>query len=131
MPIYEFKCEKCHKVEEFFHSMDEIVNVSHTCLECNEVMRRIFCTNFNMKDGMTGTTPSKANREKKYRQRRSEVLKKKQSENHAPPRLVPNVQNKEGKPELFDSWKEASKYAKSEGKSEKSYESLVEIEKSK
>lgn len=130
MPMYEFVCRKCNLLEEHFHKMSEEKR-EHDCPECSEPMDRIFCTNFNIKDGITGPTPSKANRENKYRERRSKIMDKKQRETHSTPKLVPNVQNKEGKPEIFDSWKEASKFAKSEGKSEKSFKQMIAKEKKK
>ena len=129
MPLYEFKCPSCSFSDEYFHHMSEDKK-EHFCPECKEEMQRIFCTNFNIKDGLTGPPPSKVHREKNYRYRRSEMLKKKQKDNHAVQKLVPNVANKEGKPEIFDSWKEASKYAKSEGKNEKSFEPMIQKEKS-
>ena len=130
MPIYEFACRECNLLEEHFHKMAEEKR-AHSCPECGKDMDRIFCTNFNIKDGITGPTPSKVNRENNYRRRRSKIMDKKQRATHATPELVPNVQNKEGGAEIFDSWKEASKFAKSEGKSEKSFEQVIDKEKKK
>lgn len=129
MPLYDFKCPECSNVAEFFHHMSD-ENKEHLCKYCKVAMQRIFCTNFNIKDGLTGPPPSKVHREKNYRYRRSAMLAKKQKDNHQVQKLVPNVANSEGKPEIFDSWKEASKYAKAEGKNEKSFETLIQKENS-
>ena len=130
MPIYEFVCRKCEIIEEHFHKMSEEKR-EHTCPECQQLMDRIFCTNFNIKDGLTGPPPSKITRENKYRERRSKIMDKRQRESHQTPELVPNVQNKDGKAEIFDSWSEAKKFAKSEGKNEKSYDQIISKEKKK
>jgi len=130
MPIYEFKCKHCDTIEEHFHKMSEEKR-EHICPNCNSMMFRRFSTNFVIRDGSTGPTPSKANRENNYRRRRSKMLGKKQRESHSTPELVPNVQNKDGKPEIFDTWKEASKFAKSENKNEKSFEPMIAKEKKK
>jgi len=128
MPMYEFYCESCDLLEEFFHKMDDDKK-EHDCPKCSEKMVRKFCTNFAVKDGPSGIAPTKALREKNYRAQRSEEMKKKQKDNHWTPTLQPNVQNKDGKVERFDSWKEAQSFAKSEGKNTKSYDPLISKEK--
>ncbi len=130
MPIYEFVCRECEILEEHFHKMSEDTK-DHNCPKCGELMGRVFCTNFNIKDGLTGPSPSKVNRENNYRQRRSKIMDKKQRETHAPQELVPNVADKDGKTEIFDTWQEASKFAKSEGRNEKSFEQVIAKEKEK
>jgi hypothetical protein len=92
-------------------------------------MSRKFSTNFAIKDGPSGVSPSKALREKNYRARRSEEMKKRQKDNVFTPTLQPNVKNSEGKPERFDTWSEAQSFAKSQGKNTESYEPHIKKEK--
>jgi len=128
MPLYDFKCRDCEITEEFFHAMSEEKR-EHFCTKCGQIMIRVFNTSFMIKDGQTGPTPTKAYREKGYRLNRSEMLKKKQYESHATSKLVPNVEGKDGQPEIFDTWSEAKKFAKDAGKKTETYDPLIVAEK--
>ena len=127
MPMYEFTCADCKILEEYFHSMSEEKR-EHNCSQCGKPMNRVFSVNFSIKDGHTGPPPSKIMRENKYREKRSKIMDKKQRAAHSVPKLVPNVQNKDGKTEIFDTWNEASKFAKSDGKDAKSFEPMIQKE---
>ena len=116
MPLYEFQCSECSTLEEHFHKMDDDSEKLHLCSKCGKEMSRKFTTNFAVKDGPSGISPTKAFREKNYRARRSEEMKKKQKDNVWKPTLQPNVENKEGGTERFDTWSEAQSYAKAEVK---------------
>lgn len=41
MPAYDYRCEKCGKVEEFIHAMDDVPE-EHKCSKCGKKMKRVF-----------------------------------------------------------------------------------------
>lgn len=49
MPIYEYKCEKCNKYFEYYHS---IKDVKINCKECSGKLERLISTtSFALKGG--------------------------------------------------------------------------------
>ena len=39
MPIYEYECENCHRVEEYLHSIKDR-DTEHKCPSCDSIMKR-------------------------------------------------------------------------------------------
>lgn len=68
MPIYEYQCPKCEKIEDHMHSMSESPKVA--CPDCKKTMNRLISANFNIvSGGWNGTIQSRkdADRQKKIK----------------------------------------------------------------
>ncbi len=132
MPTYFYQCEKCEAIKEDTASMLTFKDHHPNCDECNSVCNYIFIATVPqtiLKDGPTGSWPSKGERYKKYRAKRYEDLGRKQRDRYGKPReLVPNYDGKE-----TGTWREAQYQAGKERGSESAatYTDRVADEKAK
>lgn len=123
MPLYDFKCTKCSHLEEDLQLSFEDDLTTVKCPECGELMQ-------NMSFGGLGTVFrgstwfDKNLKVKNQKLKKSENLKKKQKDEHAPLNLVPNIGGHE-----CDSFSEAAKLAKEAGLDSSKYEKYAKEEK--
>ena len=40
MPYYDFECDKCHIINEYYHTFKEVETAHHACPKCGRTMRR-------------------------------------------------------------------------------------------
>ena len=122
MPSYDYKCSSCGFQQEYIHSIKN--SPEYMCPECKHPMERIISRNttgFIFKGG-TETINWK---EKRIRMKRRNDLGVKQLDRYGGgPKLHPNVAGHE-----TDSWSDAAKLAKESGMDTKSYEPMIEKEK--
>lgn len=122
MPFYNYTCSKCEKDYSLRVSMDDY-DKEQPCTECGTENPRKWnpCVNMIFKgDGWS----TKNERIKAQMRKKNQKLDAKQYEmkrdTKVGGRLVPNVDG-----ERVDTWAEASKLAKSQGKSEATYAPMV------
>ncbi len=120
--VYDYKCEKCGKVEEQYRGMNEAPEFK--CSECGSHMDQIFTINrtgFIIK----GEAPSKVIKEQGYRRKHNADLGVRQLERYGSgPKNVPNVGGIE-----TESWTDAAKLAKECGMNADTYKPMIEKEK--
>ena len=89
MAAYDYGCPKCGKKEEHIHGMLE--KIEFKCPDCGAIMEKMFSPNiggFILKGG----TPAINYREKQYRQKRAEEMKRRQQERYGKgARVKPNI----------------------------------------
>lgn len=103
--IYEYVCTKCGNTQDEGCSVDCFKEFKPPCVKCGAECAYQFCPSkvqFVLKDGPSGSWPSKGERFKKYRAKASEAAAKRQQERYRTPSLVPNFQGKE-----TGSWRDA------------------------
>lgn len=103
--IYEYVCEKCGNVQDEECSVNSFKEFRPPCVECGFECAYRFNPSgiqFVLKDGPSGSWPSKGERIKKQRAKASESAGKRQRERYKNPTLVPNFQGKE-----TGSWRDA------------------------
>lgn len=124
MPVYDFQCKKCQKIEEYIRSISD--NSEVKCSKCNTPMTRLFTLNttgFIIKGG----SPTIHYREKRLRMKKREKITKKQKERYnESPQVKPNIAGVE-----TGTWADAQKMAKEAGLNHESYTPFVEKEKKK
>ena len=96
--IYEYKCSKCENVQDEDCSPNSFKEFRPPCSECGAECEYQFNPHgiqFVLKDGPSGSWPSKGNRIKQQRAKASEAAGRRQKERYKNPSLVPNFQGKE------------------------------------
>jgi len=119
MPTYDYKCDACESIQEEFHGMTETPEIH--CKNCNGIMQKTVCQNFNgfilKGSGWTG----KDLKEKTYQLDKRREIGKKMALNHDIPQILPNY-----KGEVCSSWDDAKKLAKEDGVDGLRYEKQVQ-----
>lgn len=116
MPTYSFRCEECGTMCELRMTFAEYREVKAgskivPCL-CETPMTLDFRpgnVQFSLKDGPSGGWISKAGKESKYRQARSEEMARREQDHVFKPKLVPNYGGQE-----TGSWREAQEAARAD-----------------
>ena len=126
MPFYEYECKSCgYQFEKLlkFSQCDEV----QECPECNskETKKLISLAGFVLKgDGWPGKN-LRIRGQMAEKNRRLDVKQNERKRDQPHVKLAPNVGG-----ERVDSWSDAQKLAKSQGKNTASYDQLVRKEKS-
>lgn len=107
MPRYTYGCTKCGLEKSVRHKMSETPQLS--CESCKHTLTKKVVLSAG---GYTKSmTPAKAFKEEKYRRKKNADLEVRQLERYGSGgTLVPNLGGEE-----FESWKEAKKFAESNG----------------
>jgi len=115
MPTYTFTKEDGSEVKKKL-SFTEFKKVQAGELEIKDEEGRPMAlefnpgrVGFNLKDGASGSFPSKASKERKYRQKRYRVMGQRQKDHVHKPELIPNYMGQEA-----GSWKEAQNMAETD-----------------
>lgn len=107
---YTFKCPACETIVEAEYSMKDFQDQHPPCSSCGDLCNYHWVPSVPqivLKDGATGSWPSKGNRFKQYRQKASEAATKRQQNRYGDPKgAVPNYDGKE-----TESWREAKSIA--------------------
>ncbi len=113
MATYDFRCENplCSRVTEHEHSMNGFKEYHPPCPSCGSTSVYEFnptVIQFAIKDGPSGTSPSKALRIQKHMANKNESLKRKELDRygHLNRNVLPNHQGK-----LTENWREAQSVA--------------------
>jgi hypothetical protein len=113
MPLYSYRCtdENCLNVQDEDAKISEFKDLRPKCLVCGAECEYVFVPTVVqaiLKDGPTGSWPSKGNRFKNYRAKQSEKMKKRQQDRygHLNRDCVPNYQG-----QLTEDWREAQDLA--------------------
>jgi predicted nucleic acid-binding Zn ribbon protein len=111
IPTYSYLCGSCENVTEDIASMSSFKDHKPKCSSCGGVCSYIFIPSvpqIAFKDGPSGGWPSKANRFKDYRAKRSVEMEKRQRDRygHINRNCLPNYQGKQ-----TESWREAQSIA--------------------
>lgn len=96
--IYEYVCTQCGNTQDEEHSVEGFKEYRPACNKCGAECAYQFCptrVQFALKDGPSGSWPSKGERFKKFRAEASAKAAKRQRERYKNPSLVPNFQGKE------------------------------------
>ena len=107
--VYDFWCLDCGNVQEDECSVNEFKSYTPVCVKCGGVCKYRFSptkVHFVLKDGQSGSWPSKGERFKKFRAKASEDAARRQKDRYTAPSLVPNFQGKE-----TETWTEAKEKA--------------------
>lgn len=121
MPTYDYKCNKCDKEKEVFHSIKEEPSI--ICSNCGEQMKRCISPNttgFILRgNGWAG----KDAKEKSYRDTRRREMGRKMAMAHGDniQQIKPNY-----KGEVCDNWDQAKTLAKEDGVDPLRYEKQVQ-----
>ncbi len=120
MPSYDFRCEDCRFLQEEEASMKDFKTVTPKCKECGGKCVYEFTptvVQFALKDGPSGSWPSKGNRFKQYRAKRSEEMGRRQQDRygHLNRDALPNYQG-----QLTEDWREARDIAMKDKESHES-----------
>jgi hypothetical protein len=117
MPTYTTHCQNCGDSGDLrlsFIDYDDIQRGDKklVCNQCDHSCEILFdpsSVQFVMKDGETGSFPSKAVKENKYRARRRQVMAKREQDHVFKPKLQANYQGIE-----TGTWKDAREFARVE-----------------
>lgn len=96
--IYEYFCSACGNAQDEECSVNSFKEFRPPCKKCGSECEYRFCpsvAHFILKDGPSGSWPSKGNRFKKFREKASQAASKRQKERYRVPTLVPNFEGKE------------------------------------
>ena len=108
--LYDFKCVKCNYVQEDTCMVAEMKTHAPKCEKCGAKCKYIFTptvVQFALKDGPSGSYPSKGERFKKFRTKQHELAGKRQRDRYGDVhKLVPNFAGQE-----TGSWREAQHQA--------------------
>jgi len=107
--IYEYKCVKCGNVQDEECSVDSFKEYRPPCNECGAECEYQFCPapfHFVLKDGPSGSWPSKGDKIKRQRIKASQDAARRQRERYRDPKLVPNYKGEE-----TGTWREAQSQA--------------------
>jgi len=134
MPTYSYKCpdEACGNIIEQQASMKDYEEQHPACPQCGKPCNYTwvpYAPQFVLKDGATGSWPSKGNRFKQYRAKAAEAASKRQRDRFGEDRsAIPNYNGQE-----TGTWQEAQHQAlKDKGaESAATYNAKVAEEKSK
>lgn len=129
MPYYDYMCTnvECRHIFECEYKMSEFKEAHPLCPKCNtESIYKFTPTiiQFALKDGLTGSWPSKGERFKKYRSEASARAKRRQKERYGDGNtLTPNFQGR-----TTENWREAQSLAmQDKDLQEKTNKSSLEI----
>ena len=103
--IYEYRCGSCGNVQDEHCSVHTFKEYKPACSECGSPCEYQFNpvgTQFVLKDGPSGSWPSKGERIKKQRIKASEAASRRQRDRYRVPSLVSNFKGKE-----TGSWRDA------------------------
>lgn len=103
--IYQYVCTACGHEQDGECSVDSFKEFTPPCEKCGAGCAYQFNPSgvqFVLKDGPSGSWPSKGNRIKQQRAKASEAAGRRQRERYQSPTLVPNFQGKE-----TGSWRDA------------------------
>jgi hypothetical protein len=92
--------------------MSEFKEFEPECIECGAKCKYEFAptiVQFALKDGPSGSWPSKGNRFKKYREEQSKAAEKRQRDRYGNPAAVPNYKGQE-----TGTWAEAQSQARAD-----------------
>jgi hypothetical protein len=112
MPYYDFVCSnpKCENIQEEEVGMNEFKDHHPKCDKCGSRCDYKYTptvVQFALKDGPSGSWPSKGNRFKKYRDEQSAKAKIRQKDRYGEgPKLMPNYQGQQ-----TEDWREAQSLA--------------------
>lgn len=114
MPKYDYKCTNegvCFNVQEEDAKISEYKDLRPECVDCGSECEYIYIPTVChaiLKDGPTGSWPSKGNRFKNYRAKQSEKMKVRQKDRygHLNRDCVPNYQGQQ-----TENWREAQSLA--------------------
>lgn len=113
IPTYDYRCENptCGHLVEADASMKAFKDLHPSCPQCGDVCNYEFnptVVNFVLKDGPSGSWPSKGNRFKAYRTEQDKKAQRRQEERfgHLKKGCLPNY-----KGERAESWREAQAMA--------------------
>lgn len=107
--IYQYVCSKCGNAQDEECSVNSFKEFRPPCVKCGAECEYQFCpskVHFVLKDGPSGSWPSKGNRFKQYRAKASAAAARRQQERYPTPSLVPNFKGSE-----TESWREAREQA--------------------
>ena len=109
---YDYICTKCKNVQEEQHSVEGFKEYRPKCGKCGSPCQYTFTptvVQFALKDGESGSWPSKGERFKKYRNEQNEKAKRRQKDRYGHLRrdAVPNYLGRE-----TSSWREAQSEAR-------------------
>jgi predicted nucleic acid-binding Zn ribbon protein len=126
--IYQYVCVACGNEQDEQCSVNSFKEFRPPCTECGSECAYQFNPSgvqFILKDGPSGSWPSKGNRVKQQRAKASEAAGRRQHERYSTPKLVPNFEGKE-----TESWKDAQSEALKEKGPEAAttYEQKVQTE---
>lgn len=124
MRTYQVQCIQCMAIQDTKIKPSEFKTLKTDgvpCTVCSESRAYLYFdpaqTNISFKGDVWS---DKNHRELDYREKRSNMLSKKQKDSHWVPSLQPNVDG-----ELVDSWEDAQKLASSKGKATDTYSKYV------
>jgi len=113
MPTYEYFCtnDACFHSQEEDHSMNGFKEYRPKCEACGSECEYRFTPSvvqFALKDGPSGSWPSKGNRFKDYRNKKSQEMERRQKDRygHINRDATPNYQG-----HITESWREAQSLA--------------------
>lgn len=127
--IYDFVCPQCGDVQEDSASMNSFKEHKPPCKKCgtpSDYKWTPTVTQFVLKDGPTGSFPSKGNRIKAQMTKRSEAAAKRQKDRYPAREIVPNYDGKD-----TGTWKEAQYEAVRDQGTEAAASYVPRIEKEK
>jgi len=126
MATYDFKCTNpdCENVQEEVMKISEKDTKKITCNECGNHSVYIFTPTICQVRLKGDGWPSKSEREKNYRKKRTQIMKKRQEDHVKKPELRPNFNG-----EMTGTWADAQAAAHDAGKNISSYDNLVQKEK--
>jgi len=108
--LYDYECTKCGNIQEEEAKVAEFKEFEPTCNKCGGKCKYHFTPTviqFALKDGPSGSWPSKGNRFKNYRAKQSEAVKKRQRERYGGGnKLIPNYRG-----QRTEDWREAQSMA--------------------
>jgi len=131
MPTYEYRCSECGTIKEIVHSIKE--SPKFFCESCDpenkkDPLERLISQNIAGGFCFKGMgTESMIWKEKRIRNKKNADLEMRQLERWggSTPKLTPNVGG-----EVYDSWDDAGKAAKSKGLDDSKYKQQAEASKS-
>lgn len=103
--VYDYQCSKCGKTQEEQCSVDTFKEHKPVCVACGGSCSYVFNPSgvqFVLKDGPSGSWPSKGNRINQQMKDRSKAAARRQRDRYKPKKLIPNVEGHER-----ESWREA------------------------
>jgi hypothetical protein len=96
--LYEYVCEKCENAQDEECSVNSFKEFRPLCIKCGSECAYRFCPSkvqFVLKDGPSGSWPSKGERIKSQRKKASEAAGQRQRERYKNPSMVANFRGRE------------------------------------
>lgn len=110
MPTYFYRCTACEEVREDDATMAAFKEHHPPCTSCNSSCDYIYIPTVcqvALKDGPSGSWPSKGGRFQDHRAKQSAIMEKRQFDRYGPPKQA--ISNFEGKE--TENWREAKEIA--------------------